>query len=99
MLDELRSKWVRRKDREATSLAGLAYRSDASCVRVHVTNISFYGCHLISDARFGLMEVITLATPHMQDLKAQVRWAKDRQAGVRFLNIGSSDERQMSLGI
>ena len=99
MLEELRSRCVNRKHREATSLTGLAYRSDASCVRVHVRNISFCGCHLVSDAGFALMDVITLALPHMQEMKAQVRWVKDGQAGVRFLQEGITNPRQMSLGL
>lgn len=99
MFERLRSRWVGREARKATSLQGLAYRSDASCIAVHMTNLSYYGCHLITDGHFDLSEVITLAMPRMQDLRAQVRWVDDGQAGVRFLHGPLTNGGQASLGL
>ncbi len=90
MLERLRSHWVTRKTRQATSLVGVALRSDSSSVPVHVTNLSYYGCHLLTDGDLETSEVITLIIPRMSDLEAQVRWSNDGQAGVRFLHRRSA---------
>ncbi len=99
MFGRLRSRWVGRETRKATSLQGVAYRSDASCVTVRMTNLSYYGCHLLTDSHFDLSEVITLAMPRMQDLRAQVRWVDNGQAGVRFLHGILANDGQASLGL
>ena len=59
-----------------------------------MTNLSYFGCHLLTDVHFDLSEVITLAMPRMQDLRAQVRWVNDGQAGVRFLHGILADDGQ-----
>ena len=99
MFERLRSRWVGRETRKATRLKGVAYRSDASCVAVRMTNLSYFGCHLLTDVHFDLSEVITLAMPRMQDLRAQVRWVNDGQAGVRFLHGILADDGQTILGL
>lgn len=99
IFERIRSRWVGRETRKATSLKGMAYRSDASCVAVQMTNLSYFGCHLLTDGRFDLSEVITLAMPRMQDLRAQVRWVNEGQAGVRFLHAVHAGDGQTSLGL
>lgn len=85
MVERSRSQWVPRKDRARKSLTGVAYRPDGSWLRVHMTNLSYDGCHLLLDAPLDLSEVVTLVMPQMQHLKAQVRWVRDGQAGLRFV--------------
>jgi hypothetical protein len=92
------SEWVKR-NRRATSISGIAYRSDGSCVRVHMTNISYDGCRLLTDQCFDMGEPLTLVMPRMQGMNAQVRWVKDNQAGVVFVQGNALDERRARIGV
>jgi hypothetical protein len=90
MLERLRSHWIKRKNRQVTSLTGVAVRADGGSVNVHMTNLSYYGCHLVTDRDLEMSEIITLVIPRMPDLEAQVRWVGEREAGVRFLHRATS---------
>ncbi len=99
MIERPMSQWVMRS-RKPASLTGVAYRPDGSWVRVHMTNLSYDGCHLITEEDFDLGEALTLVMPRMQHLKAQVRWVNDGQAGVRFLHGSSAlDDRRARIGV
>jgi hypothetical protein len=65
-----------------------------------MTNLSYDGCHVITDKQFNFGETLTLVMPGMQHLKVQVRWVREGQAGVRFVNGASvADDRRARLGI
>ena len=98
MLERPISQWVRR-NRKATSLTGVAYRADGSWVRVHMTNLSYEGSHLITEETFDIGEPLTLVMPRMQHLKVQVRWVRDGQCGVRFLGGNAADDRRARIGV
>jgi hypothetical protein len=99
MIERPRAQWVPRKDRAPKSITGVAYRDDGSWVRVHMTNLSYDGCHLLIDREFSVSETLTLVMPRMQHLKVQVRWVTDGQAGVRILNGSAADDRRARLGL
>jgi hypothetical protein len=98
MIERDVSKWVRR-NRKAASLTGVAYRADGSWVRVHMTDLSYDGCRLLTDNQLGIGEALTLAMPRMQHLAVQVRWVKDGEAGVRFIHGNGVDERRARIGV
>ena len=98
MIERSTSQWVKR-DRRPASVTGVAYRSDGAWVRVHMTNLSYDGCHLLTDKKFEFGECLTLVMPHMQHLRAQVRWAKDGQSGVRFVPADVQAERRARIGV
>jgi hypothetical protein len=98
MLERAVSQWVRRS-RKAASLSGVAYRADGSWVRVHMTNLSYDGCHLLTDHVFDIGETLTLAMTRMQHLTGQVRWVRDGEAGVRFVQGNGVDERRARIGV
>ena len=94
------SQWVRRGHRNRASITGTAYRSDETVTRVHVINLSYDGCHLITEEELDIGETILLELPRMQKTQAQVRWVKDQQAGVRFLQGTSAlDDRRARIGV
>jgi hypothetical protein len=99
VIERQASDWSKRAERRRASLTGVAYRSDGSWVRVHMTNLSYDGCHLLTDCDFDIGEPLTLVMPRMQHLTAQVRWVKDGQAGVRFVQNASVDERRARIGV
>jgi len=98
MLARPLSQWVKR-NRKATSLTGVAYRADGSWVRIHMTNLSYEGAHLITEEEFDIGEPLTLVMPRMQQLKVQVRWVNDGQCGVRFLGGSAVDDRRARIGV
>ena len=99
MIERPPSEWIRRAERKRTSLTGVAYRSDGSWVRVHMTNLSYDGCHLLTDQQFDVGETLTLVMPRMQHLSVQVRWLKDGQSGVRFLQGSAVADRRARIGV
>jgi hypothetical protein len=98
MIERPTSEWVNR-NRKRTSLTGVAYRSDGAWVRVHMTNLSYEGCHLLTDQPFDIGEALTLVMPRMRHLMVQVRWVKDGQAGVRFVQGSATAERRARIGV
>jgi hypothetical protein len=98
MIERAISQWVKRS-RKVASLSGVAYRADGAWVRVHMTDLSYEGCHLLTDNAFDIGEALTLVMPRMQHLKVQVRWVKDGEAGVRFVHGNSVDERRARIGV
>ena len=94
------SQWIQRQPRKPASTTGVAYRSDGSWVRVHMTNLAYDGCHILTEERLDIGETLKLVMPRMQHMNVQVRWVKDHEAGVRFLsNASAADERRARLGI
>ena len=100
MIERPLSEWIRRAHRNHASITGTAYRSDETALRVHITNLSYDGCHLITEDELDIGETITLVMPRMQKTQAQVRWVKDQHAGVRFL-VGTTalEDRRARIGV
>lgn len=98
MIERPVSSWVKR-DRKPMSLTGVAYRADGSWMRVHMTNLSYDGCNLLTEDLLDIGESLTLVMPRMQHMKAQVRWIRDNQAGVRFLQGSAIDDRRARIGV
>lgn len=99
MIERSRSQWLPRATRNSTSTTGIAYRSDGSWLRVQMTNLSYDGCHLLTEDRLDVGETLELVFTRMQHLNVQVRWVKDNEAGGRFLhNATAADVRRARLG-
>ena len=99
-MDRQPADWTERAPRRGISLTGLAVREDGQSRRVLVSNLSYQGCHLWSDAEFEVGETLQITLPQKGELAAQVRWSKDGRVGLRFLTGQSaSDERRARLGV
>ncbi len=81
------------------SLTGVAYRADGSWLRVHMTNLSYDGCHLLTDGELDIGETLTLVMPRMNHMNVQVRWLKDGHAGIRFLGGSAAEDRRARIGV
>ena len=102
MIERPLSEWVKRSERKPMSITGAAYRPDGSWLRVHMTNLAYDGCRLLSAEPLDIGEVLTLVMPRMQHMSVQVRWVKDVEAGVRFLHsasTSSADHRRARIGV
>lgn len=100
MIERPLSEWIRRGHRNQASITGTATRSDDSSMRVHITNLSYDGCHLITEEVLDIGETVMLVMPRMQKTLAQVRWVKDQHAGVRFLQgTTASEDRRARIGV
>ena len=100
MIERPTSQWRPRQDRKPASTTGVAYRPDGSWLRVHMTNLSYDGCHLLTEEVLDIGETLELVMPRMQHLHVQVRWVTDNGAGVRFVsNASAADERRARLGL
>lgn len=86
------SEWTSRPGRKATSTTGIIYRDDGSWMRVQMIDLSYDGCHLLTEERLNVGETLKLVIPSMQHLTAQVRWVKENEAGVRLLHNASAAE-------
>jgi hypothetical protein len=100
MIERLPSEWIHRGQRKRASITGTAYRSNETAMRVHITNLSYDGCQLITEELLDIGETIRLTMPRMADTLAQVRWVKGEQAGVRFLQgTTARDDRRARIGV
>lgn len=67
---------------------------------MHMTNLSYDGCHLLTEEQLDIGETLELVMPRMQHMKVQMRWAKVNDAGVRFLQHSSAaDDRRARIGV
>ena len=98
MIERPTSSWVKR-NRKPMSLTGVAYRADGSWMRVHMTDLSYDGCKLLTDDLLNIGETLRLVMPRMQHMNAQVRWVKDQQAGIRFLGGSAVEDRRARIGV
>lgn len=100
MIERPQSEWAQRANRRPTSTTCIIYRSDGTWMRVQMTNLSYDGCRILTERRLDVGETLELVVPSMQHVKAQVRWAMDDQAGLRFLsNANAAEARRARLGV
>lgn len=78
--------FIRRADRhQVQDMRGFAM-SDSRDSDVTVADLSYGGCKLISNERFDEGEVVELRIIKRGAVAAEIRWADDGRAGVRFIN-------------
>ena len=69
-------------------------------MRVHMTNLSYDGCRLLTEQPLDIGETLRLVMPRMQEMNVQVRWVQDNEAGVRFLQTATArDDRRARIGV
>jgi hypothetical protein len=92
--------WKVRPIRRKLALPGTASSSNGRSFKIMLSNISYEGCHLLAEYDLMVGEVIEVEVPGMGRMQAQVRWASEDQAGVRFL-LGSSitEARRARIGV
>ncbi len=89
-----------RGPRHRAELMAACRWADRSSAAVLVANVSYQGCEIRSNRAFEQGEAIWLALPGRGKIKAQVRWVRERSAGVKFLTGESAkDERRARLGV
>jgi hypothetical protein len=77
--------WVDRKDRRPTDVDARVRRADGSEIQVKLTDLSDEGCRIESgDEVLRIGEWLDIEAVPIGELKAQVRWALDGSAGVKF---------------
>ena len=93
--------WVKRNDRRDVDVEAVAYFADGRHRRVRLSNISYDGCQLVADEPPAIGARITLALPHMGEVKAQIRWRSlDGRCGARFiLEESAPAERRQRIGL
>jgi hypothetical protein len=73
---------------------------DGREARSLVTNLSYDGCQLVTEAVLSVGETLVLILPGRGSIDAQVRWIADERAGVRFLTGTSpSEQRRARIGV
>ena len=78
--------WVRRKDRHPVVVDAVVHRTDGSKSSVRLTNFSDDGCRIeTAETDFRIGERLAIAIPRMGQVKAQIRWAVEGNAGARFV--------------
>lgn len=77
--------FIRRADRHQVSMRGFALSPERDS-DVTVSNLSYGGCQLKSGDEFEAGEVVELRIIKRGAVAAEIRWADQGRAGVRFLN-------------
>ena len=91
--------WLPRAVRRRTNLVGNMSWPDGTTARALVSNISYEGCQVWSDHELYQGETFSLALPGYGNIEAQIRWAAEGTAGVRFLLGAAADERRARIGV
>ena len=78
--------FIRRADRhQMDDMRGFAL-SDSRDSDVKVADLSYGGCKILSSECFDEGEVVELRIIKRGAVAAEVRWANEGRAGVRFIN-------------
>ena len=78
--------FIRRADRhQVDNMRGFAL-SDSRDSDVWVADLSYGGCKILSTEEFDQGEVVELRIIKRGAVAAEVRWANEGRAGVRFIN-------------
>lgn len=77
--------FIRRAERRPVSMHGFAL-GPARDSDVQVADLSYGGCQLRSGDSFETGEVVELRIVKRGAVAAEIRWANQGRAGVRFLN-------------
>ena len=77
--------FIRRADRQQVDMRGFALGPQRDS-DVKVSNLSYGGCQLRSGDEFEAGEVVELRIIKRGAVAAEIRWANQGRAGVRFLN-------------
>ena len=82
--------WVGRKDRRPIAADAVVRRADGTELRVKLADLSEEGCRIESDEVLRIGEWVEIALSSGPQVRAQVRWALDTNAGVRFESVEGS---------
>lgn len=78
--------FIRRADRhQVEDMRGFAM-SDSRDSDVAIADLSYGGCKIVSSDRFDEGEVVELRIIKRGAVAAEIRWADEGRAGVRFIN-------------
>jgi PilZ domain len=91
--------WSTRGARRPVRLTAQAHWPDGTAASVTVSNLSYEGCQLTSLHQFVHGETVALSLPGRGVIHAQIRWVRNRKAGVRFLTGDSRDTRRARIGV
>ena len=75
--------WIDRAEREPASFPGIIELSHGRRLPVTITNVSIAGCQVACSETLPIGALIQLQVGQEQ-LAADVRWASDGKAGLRF---------------
>lgn len=99
ILQRLFSQWRKGSPQNPSSGNGAAYRADGSWLRVHISNLSYDGCLVLSMHPLDIGEVITLVIPRANHIRGEVCWSEGPKKGVRFSSTSNMHERRAQFGI
>ena len=100
MLARSETDWVARAARRRVSLPAVVHQDGGSSARGQVSNVSYDGCHLLTEAELYVGEGFTLELPGKGKIAAQVRWRDDIKYGVRLiLDHDARDARRARIGV
>lgn len=100
MLGRTIAEWVARAPRRRVGLPAVVHRNDGTAVPGQVSNVSYEGCHFLSEADIDVGESLILELPGRGTVTAQVRWREDVEYGLRFvLQVEGRDARRARIGV
>lgn len=99
MIERSQAQWKSRGNRNPSSVTGAAYRADGTWELVHISNLSYDGCMILSGDPFDIGETITLVMPRTNHITGQVRWVDGLKHGIRFVSASIVDQRRARLSV
>ena len=82
--DFAQAKRVERGERRPVRMTGFALSVGGRTLDVHLIDLSYEGCRISTATKLGAGERIKLSVPRRGVIDAEVRWAKDGEAGLVF---------------
>ena len=77
--------FIRRADRHNVQRRGFAL-GPARDSDVHVADLSYGGCKIVSNDQFDAGEVVELRIIKRGAVAAEIRWSAEGRAGARFIS-------------
>jgi hypothetical protein len=76
----------RSSDRRPVRMTGFAVTKDRTAIDIHLIDLSYEGCRITTAGELAAGQRIKLSIPRSGVIDAEVRWAKDGEAGLVFGN-------------
>ena len=86
------SGWIALEDRTDSSDDAVLHRPDGTTAPVRLTNYSDDGCRIQTSLQLPIGERLEIAIPKVGQIRAQIRWSLNGEAGVRFDQAGGRDD-------
>jgi hypothetical protein len=77
--------WIQGENACVIDVGATVFREDGSAAKVTIIELTFDGCHALSGSAFVVGERLRIYQSGQGCIEAEVEWASDDRAELRFL--------------